>query len=407
MEERLERAYRKFIQELDADVVPTTVTQDLNYAYQLQHKRLNKLGYKIDYQLTEDGLGTHDFSNSWSDDKFKYGNIITYYNMTRTLSQAGRQVYSKADRYMLYATEMDYKDINIIDDEPYTCPNCGADTTIGRIVTGCPSCGAQFKADEIYPRICNYYLTKAIAMNKEDVDKQIKGGFMKIFKWFIIVAIPFILVPALAFIILFMGAVYSYFITSGVFAFKQFKRIGSGLYNAKTAIKAPEARRIYQEKMQQYSEVYSYDYLCNKINTMVRNLLFTDSAADLPYYNGEDITGRFDEILDTTSQGYVLIDSMNVTPDNHCHMKVNCYFDSVVKRGKAVYELQNDTYTLDIEKDLSIPVNHRFSITSLHCDGCGASYNATKQRSCPYCGRDAKTDYSDWIINRIVRQVKS
>lgn len=42
-----------------------------------------------------------------------------------------------------------------------------------------------------------------------------------------------------------------------------------------------------------------------------------------------------------------------------------------------------------------------FSITSVHCPACGASFDTVRQRNCPYCGNEYHMENAGFIIEKL------
>ena len=62
----------------------------------------------------------------------------------------------------------------------------------------------------------------------------------------------------------------------------------------------------------------------------------------------------------------------------------------VVKKG--------DCIDVVVSRDITRQEAPGFSITSVHCEGCGGSFDAVRQRRCPYCGSEYHMEKEGWVI---------
>lgn len=75
---------------------------------------------------------------------------------------------------------MDTKGEQLVENEDYVCPNCGAVSTVKGLLDGCDYCNTFFKIDELFPKVTNYvenaYVCKNMTWCRKQVwDKTLKG----------------------------------------------------------------------------------------------------------------------------------------------------------------------------------------------------------------------------------------
>lgn len=49
------------------------------------------------------------------------------------------------------------------------------------------------------------------------------------------------------------------------------------------------------------------------------------------------------------------------------------------------------------------PVNRSLSIAKVQCPNCGGSFDARKEKCCPYCDQPYDAGINDWIVTEISR----
>ena len=57
-----------------------------------------------------------------------------------------------------------------------------------------------------------------------------------------------------------------------------------------------------------------------------------------------------------------------------------------------------------LRKNITVPIQMNFSITKINCKSCGASFDATKQRTCPNCDSKYEMVDDDWVIMQITKK---
>lgn len=65
-----------------------------------------------------------------------------------------------------------------------------------------------------------------------------------------------------------------------------------------------------------------------------------------------------------------------------------------IKKGREVYRIKAGRRT-------DVPTTSNFSIATIQCRNCGASFNSFKTRNCPYCGSASEPASDDWVIHEV------
>lgn len=85
-----------------------------------------------------------------------------------------------------------------------------------------------------------------------------------------------------------------------------------------------------------------------------------------------------------------------------CHVELRVYVTSTYCNSRGIRE-RNETYKLHVCKNISKPDDFGFSIREYQCKSCGASFDAAKERQCPYCGSAYHLKESDWVVLELKR----
>lgn len=65
--------------------------------------------------------------------------------------------------------------------------------------------------------------------------------------------------------------------------------------------------------------------------------------------------------------------------------------------GSKIFK-KNDIFRMKLCKDITKPEDYGFSIRKVQCRGCGGSFDASRIRYCPYCGREYDLKEDDWVV---------
>lgn len=154
--------------------------------------------------------------------------------------------------------------------------------------------------------------------------------------------------------------------------------------------------------MQQYSPEFSYEYFSDKVVSLLKMILYSEDARELPNYEGGPVGDLFTDIVESSYTGAVALKQFQVEGEN-CYVTVDVYMEDFYDDGRRVYS-KNDRFRVYLHKNISRPVDFHFSIKKIHCKSCGASFDATKQKICPSCGRKYEIEDDDWVIEKIQKR---
>ncbi len=155
-------------------------------------------------------------------------------------------------------------------------------------------------------------------------------------------------------------------------------------------------------QMKQCSPEFSYEYFSDKVVSLLKMIIFSDDARELPNYAGEPLGNMFSDIVESSYTGAVALKQFRVQ-DDYCYVIVEVYLENLYDNGRRIYK-KNDTIRIYLCKRVSKAINYHFSIMKIQCKGCGGSFDAIKRRTCPNCGRRYEIEDDDWVVTKIQKR---
>lgn len=281
-------------------------------------------------------------------------------------------------------------------DETYVCPNCGH---IERLETleseGCQYCGTRFVMSQLYPKVTNFYTLE----NTSDKKRSIKD---------VIRLIPGCLVVALVltFFMLFADTGTESYSFMSVFPVSYILMFLLGIWfspviteiteNVPVSIGVAGAKRKITSKLRRYDEAFSYEYFEGKALSLLQMIVYADDPMNYIQFEGQELSPFFRDIVDMEYRGGVDVKEIKEAGEYiEVILKVfmkNTYYI----KGKC--KKKNETMYLHLRHHAKWKVEPNFSIVKVSCHGCGGSFDATKQRNCPYCQKEYDAGIDDWTV---------
>ena len=144
---------------------------DLSYTLNLQNERIKEKGLDVDIEIERRNPEEKTFYDvaDWKDKHYASSVGFGLFRIKRLVSKNGKQLYKDTLRNEFFGTVTDITSGSHPDNEPYICPNCGADGTIAELQNGCPYCGTQYKMDDLYPRVTGFYFFDSLGITKKQL----------------------------------------------------------------------------------------------------------------------------------------------------------------------------------------------------------------------------------------------
>lgn len=409
--------FGKFVAELKdfyaSGKLPECGSQDLRYALELQQKRLTDRGLKMEQEFAPRGHMENAVRTvrGWKDAHYNTRMEYSTYRHTKRFVENGKKLYEKSKNCIFYETVTDVNNLDVVAQDTYICPNCGFISNIGELQKGCSGCGTFFEMSDLYPVVTNFYFVE----DSGGTEKEIKTSIWK-------VILPCILVSIIGCFIYFMLnlgvvdgiipliiiSIFSGIIFGGTvgYIFWAVLKIGTIFINAGRSVpmlvNAAGSSQKFMALMKQVSPEFSYEYFSDKVVSLLKMIIMAEDAGDLPNYVGAPLGSSFHNIVDTTYGGATALKQFNVR-NGFCYVTVDVYMETTYY-NKGRVSIKNNTFRVSLCKNVMKPINFWFSIKKTQCSSCGASFDATKQRNCPNCGRRYDVGNDDWVVTSVRRQ---
>lgn len=410
MDELAKKMNGKFITQLNASPIdsedaPKLCSADLKYSRMLQGKRLKAKGVTL--TVTHEPDDPLVSGVSWkmdSDARYITRLPFTYVNTKRDYSVDGRINKSFDKKEILYS----YIVWNRAQqpDAPYSCPNCGGATTLGNLTEGCKFCGTRFISSELYPKAINYYtlpaaqellkrlkpfaIVGAIAMaafglvyNFRDVSAGIaSGGILSLIGWLFYAAIAAVVGTFLGYVV----GVFSIF----------FEMIVRAIASIPDIIKYGTAKRRLPNFMRRYSPDFSSDRFVGKLISMLNIIVYSEDIDNCALYCGKPIVDNLSDIIDMSYNGIIDVREC-VEKSGYLYINLNMDMNVVsCKDGKI--SSGSRKFCMTVCRSASAPEDYGFNVKAIKCHSCGGSFDATKEKHCPFCSTEYSIKDYDWVV---------
>ena len=415
MDELAKKMNHQFITQLnaapiDAENVPKLCAADLKYSRMLQGRRLKAKGVTVRAAYEPDEPLVSGVS--WkldSDARYITRLPFTYVNTKRDYSVSGSDKKSVDRKEILYS----YIVWNRAQqpDAPYSCPNCGGATTLGNLTEGCKFCGTRFIAGELYPKVINFYTLPAaqnllrrlkpfavvgaiamaafgLAYNFKDVSAGIaSGGILSLIGWLFYAAIA-------AACGVFLGYVIGAF---SIF----FEVIVRAIGSIPTIIRYGTAKRRLPNFMRRYSPDFSSDRFVGKLISMLNIIVYTEKEDfdNCALYCGKPIGDNLSDIIDMSYNGTVDVREC-YEKDGYLYIDLHMYMNVVTCMDSKI-SANNKIFRMTVCRSASAPEDYGFNVKAIKCRGCAGSFDATKEKHCPFCSNEYSIRDYDWIVTEL------
>ena len=418
MEKTGEQIYKEFADQLcewaETGKIPDAGNQDIQYILLLQKARLDKYHVKMDYDLKLRGESMDKISEAVFSDT-KYTNRLIWRGCQKTVSYflEGRKCLfsSTAEKLYTIVTWLNQAEVQ----ETYCCPNCGTISEINTLMEGCPYCKTRFLMSDLFPKVTSYHFLTDYGMNDREAKTRIS-------KWMItgIIIGLVLIVPSTVLNFIHNGrdgvslvgrclyCVLSFVTAGGLGALAGyaagamkflFSLLKDGVRQAPMAAGIVNARKKLNEFLKTYDPSFSFEYFTGNIQSLLKILIFTDDRSNSAVYEGPSTDSLFDSIIDAQFGGTVTLNRYWMD-GNYCHIDLNVYMMDVYCHNNRLSR-KADIFQVDVCRNMLRPINYGFSIKKVCCKSCGASFDASKEKHCPYCKNSYDLKEDDWVITYV------
>ena len=399
----------------DAGSYPSDASQDVKYGLELQYKRLKDKKLKMKYGIVPRGLlqNSGGYGKQWSDDKYICRMEYRTCCLSRAIYRDNKKLYEKDQNSVFYQMITNVQNPSAVADELYSCPNCGAVSKIAVLQNGCPYCGTFFEMNELYPKVTNYFFIKDSGYTEKEIKRSIGKVIFPCIAFAIIAYVLFfllsgspedgggvthILTSTISGILggTVCGAISGYMIWAIIKLCSLFVEAGKSI---PMLVNTAGSGGRFESFMKQYSPEFSYEYFSDKVVSMIKTIIFSERPDDLPYYEGEALGSRFQNVVESLYSGAVALKQYRVEGD-YCYISTDVYLENLYDNGSRIHT-NKETIRVELRKNIRRPIDFNFSIERIQCKSCGASFNAARMRNCPHCGTRYEIGDDDWMITKL------
>ena len=171
MEQNENRLQETFVRQMEGwsktGEIPEVAGMDMQYAFELQKKRLQKKNAQLQYHFTPNELSGMAIHSEVSINGFKNKTPFREYQVQTDYLVNGVHKHRRNSSEIMYANVTDLVHPNVV--TTATCPNCGAISQVQELTKGCSSCGTRFRITDFYPKVTLFYTVDNTGVNQKDV----------------------------------------------------------------------------------------------------------------------------------------------------------------------------------------------------------------------------------------------
>jgi hypothetical protein len=385
----------------------TFIDTDITYSLKLQHDRILQKGLELYYDIySRDENNKFIAGSNWQDGHYKSTVCFNSSGIKRIVKRNGKKLYSDDRKSVLYETITDVVEGSHPDNDPICCPNCGNVSTVSGLQNGCSYCRTRFQMDELFPKITSYYFLEDPGMKKEEF----LSGYLKVYIVSLVVLyiiccigngavfLPNNLIKSIPRLIgVIIGLpLANLFMSYVLYAYFLFMRLIVKAIANTGKMGTAGSRRRFEARMKKISPEFSYEYFTSKALSLIKTAVFSQNEQELMFYEGQALDSKMKDIIDLNYGGALGCQSF-VDEGNYVTVVTKAYFDILYANEEKVY-YKSQIFSATFKRRTDIPVNFNFSITKIACPSCGASFDATKIKNCPYCGNKYDIITDDWAL---------
>ena len=402
--------YDKFAQEFNAwqqtEIAPTCCDGDTLYYLRLQKKRLKEKGLSMTNIATP--VKGSDFGTSTISRKtLWYTTDMVYEQINRTIrfDNAQKTLYEREVEQVMYNIIVHTPNDEQLSRITMTCPNCGIISPVQTLEEGCRYCGTRFRIVDLFPRVVNVFFLRTTSSATSAGIARRTVFFSMFVVFLVLISVTVIAVgisgkvflpSALArcfFGAAFCGGIVGILMASLRMFVSIFDRDGMKHVSIWWWLKS---KKKITDIMKKYDPYFSFDIFESQIIALVRMAVFADQPEKLACYSAGKRDPRFSDILEMTYTNATCLKHVQME-GNILHMSLRTWWVNYSeKQGKI--KKTGDCIDVELSRNVLSMETPGFSITSVECRSCGGSFDAVRQKICPYCGSMYHMENEGWVI---------
>lgn len=389
----------------EKEALPEDGDGDIAYFLKLQRERLRGKGLRMEKKVvpakgTSYGTGKRSRKSLWYTTDLYFEQVsgkLAFYNGERT-------VFEQPSEMTMYEIVAHTPDKTKADQIRVTCPKCGAVNAALKLEEGCPYCGTRFQIKDLFPRVVNFFFvkSKSIATNKEIFTQSmaLSMGGVFLFSFLYNLITNFHSLPSLLFTsyltALLGGGMLGYLIGDARLLAALFDRDGM---KRLSLWKWLGSKRRLTRTMLRYDKNFSFDKFEGQLVALIRMAVMADKPENLACYSAGAREDRFADIVEMTYTNGLTVNKI-WRENDRMHISLRTWWSNYHEKDGKVRK-SGDCIDAVFVKNILQQEEPGFSITSVACHSCGGSFDAVRQRTCPYCGTAYHMEKESWVIEKM------
>ena len=406
---------KEFIEELNScdlsnGEYPKLGSDDLRYTASLQGKRLSDNNASVKYNYSMDNSIRGSAIKLDKDTRYITRMPFSIMDSKTEYSVAGKVKKREKYKKTMYANVIWLKNQN--KKEKYSCPDCGAVSTVGQLLTGCPFCQTRFMMSELFPKVTNYYDHKANTYITTSVAPFSLFGVLILLCIFGFVNFDTLktaftsddIVPKIT-----EGAWIAGYTAVGILSGYVLKVVANILYGIiyvsmylPSFFRFLKTRRRLPEFMRGFEKNFTLDHFIGKLIYLIRMMVYSEDYENCAVYCGEPVENECRDIIDMNYFGFINAKNYYIEND-YAYIDIDVHMFTIRCKGHHISK-RIEVFELLIYKNIHAETDNGFSIHKIECRNCGSSFDATKEKYCPYCRSDFNLPDYDWVIKKFKRK---
>lgn len=382
---------------------PSSCDSDMQYHLKLQRKRLEAMNLRMHSQIfpsKDEGASTISSTvrSPW------YSSDINREQIIRKLSfedTSGRNIYHRNVGYTMSQMVIHSPDDNRCQELRVACPNCGAVVKVGQLEQGCEFCNTRFSIRDLFPYVTNTYFVRSNTSTKNSV----------VFTVSLLLSIVAVFVATL----LYGKTHWGYSFAKSLFYAYLVGAMGGGFFGLIFAdivlmisasnrdgmrhipmFKYIGAKSRIGNVVKQYDSSFLYEKFEGQVVSLIKMAVFTENPDNLASYQPTVRNPQFDRIVDMIYGGVMILREAHMS-GNMLFMTIRTWWcNYAYENGKI--EKRGDLIDVTIMRNVANMQAPGFSISAVGCPQCGGSFDAVRQRNCPFCGTAYHMENENWVI---------
>lgn len=289
-------------------------------------------------------------------------------------------------------------------EETYVCPNCGAVSTIKELFVGCSYCQTRFTMSDLYPKVTNHFFLHDYGVNGGEGRRK---------------ALKFVLAGVVLGCIagLFMrngtavgqagggnaiSGIIAASIVGGMFGLFMFpislviRVLVDAVKVTPVLAKTAGTKKKMIELLSAYDATFSYDHFVSRVLALLKMMVYSEDRTDMAAYDKAEKGPDYFDIVESIYRGAIALHGHKIE-NGYCYLDLEIFMVDVCFRNNQIKPVE-ESFRMEICKNIKQPEDFGFSIRKVQCKSCGGSFDATRIKHCPYCANEYELKEDDWVV---------